>query len=221
MSRRALTIVFAALLTLAACNSRTAPGTNLAENMQPATPNLAAGNTPLGNSAEKGARDPNQPKTVREFFMALPDKYFTLEGCEPVKDKGCKKAKQDYLQNLLEAEDTGNGYLKGGCDGAQECIEMALFKRPDGSYIVGVTTEAEDSSESYFLDYNGGAWIDISSKAVPQYSKKNFYQMPRYGTTVDVFSKKTLDENAEADIGDKGEKLYDLEWKGGKFSIKK
>ena len=149
--------------------------------------------------------------------MALPDKYFTLEGCEPAKDKGCKKAREDYLRNLLEAEDTANGYLKGGCDGGQECIEMALFKKPDGTYVIGVTTTGEMSSNSYFLDYNGTTWTDISSKVVPGYSKKNYYQLPRFGTTIEVFGKQVSDEDADADIGDKGDKLYDMEWKGGKF----
>ena len=149
--------------------------------------------------------------------MALPDKYFTLEGCEPAKDKGCKKAREDYLRNLLEAEDTANGYLKGGCDGGQECIEMALFKKADGTYVIGVTTTGEMSSNSYFLDYNGTTWTDISSKVVPGYSKKNYYQLPRFGTTIEVFGKQVSDEDADADIGDKGDKMYDLEWKSGKF----
>ena len=220
MPVRTLTLTLLLLLFLAGCNNNMQSTANTASNNSQSTAARPPENVNIGNSAEKAAVN-TYPKTVREFFMALPDKYFTLEGCESEKDKGCKKAKEDYLRNLLEAEDTANGYLKGGCDGAQHCIEMALFKKPDGTYVIGVTTEGEMSSHAYFLDYNGSTWTDISSKVVPQYSKKNFYQLPQYGTTVEVFGKQVSDEDADADIGDKGDKLYDLEWKNGKFRVKK
>ena len=216
MPVRTLTLALFLLTFIAGCNNSTSSTANTSvNNSQPAVAR-PIDNTLAGNSAEKAAVN-TYPKTVREFFMALPDKYFTLEGCEPAKDKGCKKAKEDYLRNLLEAEDTANGYLKGGCDGAQSCIEMALFKKPDGTYVIGVTTTGEMASNSYFLDYNGTTWNDISSKVVPAYSKKNYYQLPRFGTTIEVFGKQVSDEVADADIGDKGDKLYDLEWKNGKF----
>ena len=216
MPVRILTLTLFLLTFITGCdNSRSSTANTSVNNSQPAVAR-PIDNTLAGNSAEKAAVN-TYPKTVREFFMALPDKYFTLEGCEPAKDKGCKKAREDYLRNLLEAEDTANGYLKGGCDGGQECIEMALFKKPDGTYVIGVTTTGEMSSNSYFLDYNGTTWTDISSKVVPGYSKKNYYQLPRYGTTIEVFGKQVSDEDADADIGDKGDKMYDLEWKSGKF----
>src|SRR5687768_15883661 len=79
-----------------------------------------------------------QPKTVRDFFNLLPQKYFPLEGCMPKTDRNCEKARAEYLNTFLEVEDTANGYLKGGCDGAQTCLEMALFKRPDNTYIVAL-----------------------------------------------------------------------------------
>jgi len=216
MPVRILTLTLFLLTFIVGCdNSRSSTANTSVNNSQPAVAR-PIDNTLTGNSAEKAAVN-TYPKTVREFFMALPDKYFTLEGCEPAKDKGCKKAREDYLRNLLEAEDTANGYLKGGCDGGQECIEMALFKKPDGTYVIGVTTTGEMSSNSYFLDYNGTTWTDISSKVVPGYSKKNYYQLPRFGTTIEVFGKQVSDEDADADIGDKGDKMYDLEWKSGKF----
>jgi len=83
----------------------------------------------------------NKPRTVRDFFMELPDRYFTLESCDKANDKGCKKAKVDYLKTLPGIEDTANGYLTGGCDGAQGCLEMAIFKKADGNYIIGVRSD--------------------------------------------------------------------------------
>jgi hypothetical protein len=144
-----------------------------------------------------------------------------LEGCVRETDRDCKKAKIDYLKTFTEVEDTANGYLKGGCDGAQSCLEMAIFKRPDGTYLVAVATSAEMMNEFYFLDYANGKWNDVSADVVPQFSKKNIYEIPRKGTTVKVFSKKIIEKGADYEISDKGEKLYDLEWKNGKFVIKK
>src|SRR5262245_5975280 len=225
MPVRILTLI-SLLLFITACNINPPSATNATtSNSQPVAAR-PADNTNIGNSAEKGAVN-TYPKTVREFFMALPDKYFTVMGCQPAKDKGCTKAKEDYLRNVLQAEDSATGYLKAGCDGGQECIEMALFRKPDGTYVIGVTTGSELASHSYFLDYNGKTWTDISSKVVPQFSKKNYYQLPQYGTTVEVFGRQIADEDkdedadAPADTGEKGDKLYDLEWKGSKFAMKK
>lgn len=164
-----------------------------------------------------------QPKTVREFFNLLPQKYFLLEGCA---DKptvaNCNKARVEYLKNYLEVEDVANGYMKGGCDGAQSCFTMALFKRQNGNYVVGISTFFELGEESYFLEYANGKWKDISAKVVPEYSKNKVYDLPRQGTTVEVYelkSEKTPGE--ELVIRERGRKLYDLAWKDGKFSIKK
>lgn len=159
----------------------------------------------------------NQPKTVRDFFNLLPQKYFTLEGCEPKTDKNCNKARREYVQTFLEVEDSANGYWKSGCDGAQSCLTMALFKRPDSTYIVHVLTEFEMGEDSYFLEYKSGKWFDIGTKAIPSYSKKNTYLPPRTGTTIEVFKKNFPEPN----FSERGKKIYSLVWKSGKFTIKK
>lgn len=153
-----------------------------------------------------------QPKTVRDFFMLLPGKYFALE--QPL-------TKSEYLKRFTVVEDTANGYFEGGADGAQGGLIMALFKRPNGSYIVGLNTFFEGGEDFYFLEYKGGKWLNISTQAVPKYSKKNFYKLPRYGTTVEVFAKKIIEKGDNYEVVERGEKLYDLEWSNGKFSVKK
>src|SRR5687768_13263611 len=74
--------------------------------------------TAVSNSSETNSTQTKQPKTLREFFALLPPKYFTLEGCEPSKDKNCDKARAEYIKTFLEVEDTKNGFWKSGCDGA-------------------------------------------------------------------------------------------------------
>ena len=158
------------------------------------------------------------PKTVREFFDLLPQKYFPLEDCSanPTR-KNCDKARAGYLKRFLEIEDATNGYMKGGCDGAQTCFHMALFKRANGNYIVGLTTSFEAAEDSYFLEYLGGKWRDIGPQVVPEYGKDKVYELPRYGTTVEVYE---YNKVAGQDYSKRGRKLYDMIWKDGRF-IKK
>jgi len=158
-----------------------------------------------------------QPKTVREFFNLLPQKYFPLEGCSDKPTKAnCDRARREYVGNYLEVEDTANGFWKSGCDGAQMCLTMALFRRPDASYIVAVQTEFEADTRNYFLEYRGGQWFDISARVIPGFSRSNIYEPPRRGTTVAVYAK-----DRSREFPSRGKKLYDLVWKNGKFSVKR
>lgn len=164
--------------------------------------------------APKGART-GQPRTVREFFELLPQRYFTLERCVENPTRGnCDRARADYLKRYLEVEDTANGYMKGSCDGAQSCFHMALFKRPGGTYVVGLTTLSEVMENSYFLEYAGGRWRDVGRQVVPEYGEDKVYELPRHGTTVEVYENRKV---AGEDYRERGRKLYNLTWRGGRF----
>ena|ERR1043165_7714688 len=157
----------------------------------------------------------HEPRTVREYFMALPSKYFSIDCCAS-DTKPYGKAKADYLTRYLDVEDTANGYLSGDGDAAQEGFVMALFKRADGSYLIGFYTHGEggveDTPWTVFLNYRNGKWSDVSRQVVTGYNKfKYIYELPRTGTTVSVFKKNEMGD------GYKGKKLYDLEWKNGRF----
>ena len=177
----------------------------------------AVGQQPVGG-ASSSART-RQPRTVREYFVLLPQKYFTLEGCvdNPTRDN-CDRARAEYLKNFLEVEDTTNGYMRGGCDGAQRCFHMALFRRPGGAHVVGLTTSFEGVEGSYFLEYAGGRWRDVGARVVPGYGEDKVYEMPRYGTTVEVYENRMV---AGEDYRERGRKLYNLTWKNGAFTIEK
>ena len=207
-------------LAMSSCGSTTPSASPLVENkFAAASESGAANNTATSDAIQKSPV--GQPKTIREFFMLLPEKYFVLEGCQGDLEKDCNKAKIDYLKTFTEIEDTANGYFKGGCDGAQSCIEMAIFKKPDGTYLAGVSTYAEMANDNYFIDYDGGKWTDVSASVVPQFSKKNMYELPRVGTVVKVFAKKIIEKGDDYEASEKGKKLYDLEWNDGKFAVKK
>jgi hypothetical protein len=112
-----------------------------------------------------------QPKTVREFFMLLPNDYFALEMWDG-NPKNYQAAKREYLNRFIKVEDNQNGYLEGDGDGAQGGLKMALFKRPNGEFLVGLHTFHEGGNLFYFLDYKNGKWSNVSSQVVPEFSKK-------------------------------------------------
>lgn len=200
-------------------NAKTAEKTQetvSANSMPSAQPNAANAND---DSNKNTLSQTNQPKTVREFFELLPQKYFTLEGCSANPTAAnCDKARREYLKTYLEVEDAANGYMKGGCDGAQSCFTMALFKRPNNTYIVGLTTAFEMGENSYFLEYVNGKWRDIGARVVPEYGVDKIYELPRYGTTIAVYENKKVPGE---DFRERAGKMYDLIWKEGKFTIKR
>ena len=188
-------------------------GAKVESNLSAATDNSAENTGNDSDKFETSEPQTGQPRAVRDFFNLLPQRYFTLEGCEPAKDKNCEKARREYVKTFLEIEDTKNGYWKSGCDGGQSCLTMALFKRPDATYIVHVLTEFEMGEDSYFLDYKNGKWTNVGAQVIPEFSAKNTYVPPRYGTKVEVFKKNFPEPN----FSERGAKIYDLEWKDGKF----
>jgi hypothetical protein len=218
-----MTILLIFAFWVNACQLNSQPISKSAENSQPVNventfvnSSVKTNVTPDSAEPESTSTQTNQPKTVREFFTLLPQKYFRLEGCEAKTDKNCEKARKEYLKTFLEIEDNKNGYWKSGCDGGQSCLTMAIFKRPDATYIVHILTEFEAGEDSYFLEYKDGKWNDISASVVPEFSQKNTYVPPRQGTTVEVFKKNFPEPN----FSERGEKLYDLVWQNGKFAKK-
>lgn len=229
MKHKLIFIQLIVILVLAGCggadsqkalaeNNGNAPAENLGNAGSPAPEDSAENKSE--NELNSGNFQTRQPKTVMDYFALLPEKYFMLEGCMRDADKDCKKARAEYLKNYKEIEDIPNGYFKGGCDGGQRCIEMALFKRPDNSYVVAVATFGEMLDENHFLDYDNGKWKDISAEIVPEFSTDKRYEIPRNGTTVKVFSTKLIEKVDDYEVREKDKKIYDLVWKDGKFMKK-
>jgi hypothetical protein len=71
----------------------------------------------------------------------------------------------------------------------------------------------------YFLNYKNGEWTEVSKSVVPRFSKDNYYEFPRYGTTVKVYAKRILEKGNDWEISEKGARLYNLEWKNGRFVV--
>lgn len=216
-----LLVIFIASAVFFACgeNSATsapsnAPGSASSDNRSSAVETDAV----VPEATPSTAQAKGEPRTVTDFFALLPEKYFILEGCDKATDKNCDKARAEYLKILDSTIDVKNGYLKGGCDGAQACIEMAIFRKPDNLYVVGIHTWGEMNNDFHFLEYSGGKWSDVSAKVVPEFSKKLWYEIPRVGTTMKVYEKKIEEQGDDYEMSDRGALLYSLTWKDGKFS---
>jgi hypothetical protein len=207
-----------------ACNLATGHSNNLSVTEKSTTNNSnAAQAAPSLAAVERvNIRETNQPKSVREYFMLLPKEYWGLECCADKQGKEYQKALEDYIKDphFAVVIDEKNGYMEGDSDGAQYAIRMGLFKRLDGTYLIGLERFGEGEHDNFFLDYKDGEWIEVQQKMIPGYNGNNFYQMPRYGTTVQVF-KGEYNEPENPDIREKGKKLYNLVWKDGKFTIQK
>jgi hypothetical protein len=162
----------------------------------------------LCNGYQEAAAQANPPKNVTDFFLLLPDKYVGLKKAE----------RKTFLSNADPVIDIANGYMSFQ-ESAESNTVIALFKRPDKSYIVGVsfsgdalnkkTGELQEVSELAFLRYDKGNWLDVTKEVLPIAVRKNLrYELPRQGTTIKVteFS---------------GDKAYDFLWQQGKFVVQR
>lgn len=141
------------------------------------------------------------PQTVVDYYLLLPDKY-TYDVPRQHREELVNR------EGRIIAKDIKNGYLAISGDAGDPGITVALFKMPDGEYLIGVNVFNEMSDDIYFLRYQKGRWSNITRSAIPDFNKAYEYKLPRYGTTIEVSNKA-------------GKKLYDLVWSGGKFVIKR
>ena len=167
----------------------------------------------VGSVSAQGTRD----SVLRKVFKAIPSDYFSIACCDGNAD--------EFIKKYVTVEDDANGYMAGADtqeDPQYSSFEMALFPRTDGSYLVGLHSEAQRWSDYYFLDYRNGKLRNIS-KTIPLYSMENVYELPRKGKTIHVYRKKY--DHPGRPLGadnsvKKGKALYDLVWENGKFVVK-
>ena len=155
---------------------------------------------------------------LRRVFKAIPSQYFNIHCCDGNAD--------EFIRKYVTVEDPANGFMKGADteeDPKYGSFEMALFRRPDGSYVVGFHSESLRWSDHYFFEYRNGSLKNVS-KTIPQYSLQNVYELPQKGTTIRVYRKKYDHPGEPLGVDNsvkKGRKLYDLVWSNGKFVIRK
>lgn len=176
--------------------------------------------------AQKEDQVRNSPKNIFEYLLILPTKLigFTKEELnldyglrfkyfqEVELNKNCGSEKAtDCIEKGFEILDFKNGYLFYRINGLEDYIQMALFKKSDGSHLIGVTKYfGGDSGESNtsFLIYKNQKWINVTNKILPELNYKLFLSpndykligskqkreprayisLPRYGTDITYYA---------------------------------
>ena len=166
-----------------------------------------------GNSAlaqNKAAVQSKKPQTVTDYFLLLPQKYISMT--------------PQARKVLIEAPNGATIDLKTGYMAFQEEPKtqnvIVLFKKPDGSQLIGVTRtkpsatkkageDADDECEFYVLRYDGAQFVDVTKEVIPApVDKKFYYDMSRQGTLIRV-------ENGDGDL------VHTFVWENGKFTLKR
>lgn len=166
------------------------------------------------------------PKTVMDFYLLLP--------ALKVRNLAVKTRK-----SFVAVEDTRNGYIKLAAPQnndeweAGDWMEIALFKKPNGEYVVALTNNscADTCAGSIeFLEYRGDRFVDVSDKIYPvtqkilyaQYLRKKRPEQPELGES--IFG--TVSELPRAGktvkvkfTGEKGKELtlFEMTWNGESF----
>jgi hypothetical protein len=171
-----------------------------------------------------------QPKTVTEFYLALPTSFDVVRDVDksPFRDgfffddfySNERNASWDeiikFRKSQIKIEDVKNGYLR--LEGTREgWEELALFKKSDGGYIVAlsqVDCGPGCVGDVMFLSYDRGAWTNVTNKVFPfsPSSKRGYFQLPRVGTTI----KLVCSDESNEDCKDEST-LNTFEWNKVKF----
>ena len=141
------------------------------------------------------------PRTVLDYYLLLPDKYFEAN-------------KEQRVKWMLDPKrgavvDIKNGYIYAPGDGAQISIYVSLFTRAAGSPLIAVKSDTEGLTDLDFYEYKQGALVEISKGLLPVKVNEEFkYEMPRYGKSIVVRNQQS-------------QRVYSLVWSGRRFVLHK
>jgi hypothetical protein len=161
-----------------------------------------------------------KPMTILDYYHALPQKYLKFAGGDSEKERSA----------ALYIKDVETGYLQARQPNGEFYSAVALFKRPDGSDLVAV--ENRDCSrgcneEFYFLSYENGLWIDVTSKTLPSMKPEELRAtLDKQFKAREGFEPRIMhrlsNNGASIDVSEywSGIGLGRLEWIGGEFVFK-
>lgn len=143
------------------------------------------------NSKEPKLKDEKatkaEPQTVVDYYLILPG-----EALFPPASQMNYVARYTYLTSKAADEnedktftiDTTNGYFlyQGSQDMLMTTWTLAIFKKSDGSRILGISARYEggdaESCDLRFYRYDGGKWLNITEQTIPKLSFDQFYNTP-------------------------------------------
>jgi len=171
-----------------------------------------------------------QPRTVTEFYLALPGGIYGIQGTQDSEIPGFENdfffyanernestsAIRTYRKSLIKIEDIKNGYLRLESKDWKGWAEVATFKKADGSYVVAISqTTCEPSCRGgvIFATYKSGHWKNVTKQVFPHSSpQQGYYQLPRVGTSIVLICG---DKRSESCVF--GGELAEFQWNKEKF----
>ena len=142
------------------------------------------------------------PRTVLDYYLLLPDKYFEAD-------------KEQRVKWMLDPKrgavvDLRHGYIYAPGDGAQTGIYVCLFKRAHRRPLIAVKWHDSDTDLYTYLDfyeYEQGTLVEVKEAVLPVKINKTFkYKLPQYGRSIEVRNSR-------------GKRLYNLTWSGNRFVV--
>jgi hypothetical protein len=160
-----------------------------------------------GAGAKASPPQPSHPKTVVDYFLLVPAKYFPYD--------------LSFRQELLRGQyrggvvDIRNGYISWDASDAPDSFEFVVFRKSNGTSIVAYNDTGDDFDREpddaglKLLSYEGGRWHDVTMALLPAaVNKKLSYKLPRNGRSIEV-------------TDDQGRNIYTLEWANDRFQLKR
>lgn len=141
-------------------------------------------------------------KTVLDYYYLLPDSYFEYPHSKDERkvallyDGSIADVKNDYVLITLDAVGT---------------LEVVVFRYKNRDLIA--VRRYYEGCTLWFFTYNEGQWKDVTKQIMPvRLNEKYDYTLPRYGTTIRV--RRDLWPSKK-----RGQKVYDLVWRKGRFRV--
>jgi len=171
-----------------------------------------------------------QPRTVTDFYLTLPGSVNGIEGTQESDLYGFEndfrfysnernESKAEilrYRKSLIKIEDIKNGYLRLESDKWHGWVELALFKKADGSTLVAISqVECGPvcSGGVIFCAYRNSHWKNVTQEVFSESSsRRGYYALPRVGTSINSV--------CGGDGCRQGQVLAEFQWNKQKF-IKK
>ena len=149
--------------------------------------------------ARSGGPGVDRPKNVREYYLLMPPEY----------DGNSRSEREETLESSETFVDLKNGYIGSQIGKLGERCQVAIFKRPDGGFILAYNEDGDPAvnvaTKLFLLSYDEGQWTDVTAQLLPvPVNKKVWYDLPNIGTTIKVTTAK-------------GIRLYSLVWRNGRF----
>lgn len=161
----------------------------------------------IAPGVEAGASQPSEPKTVADFLLLVPERYMVGYDLR-LREKLLRGERRGVVV------DVRNGYISYDESDNPSGFEFAIFRKNNGRYIVAYNSVGDDFNREpgdgamlRLLSYERGRWRDVTKALLGvALNERLGYALPRQGRSIEV-------------TGERGRKLYTLEWRNDRFSI--